>query len=180
MLRSGLSLRSRGLWRWGLGRGKALRLSMGGTGGGGLGLRLCLSRGLRHRLRAGGSLGVRCGSLGLLPRRRRGLLSSGRQGLRLVLGLRGQGVGNGCGLGGKLRLCRELRRRRCLRLRSELVLGAGGGRRPAGSGGLSLRVGGGLRRGGGPSRGGTLRGGALRGGGGLRRSWRRRLCRGGL
>jgi hypothetical protein len=135
VLRRGLGLRSRRLgslrrWRRELRRGKAvrlsrglrlrLRLSMGAARRKGLSLRQCLSlrrclgRGLCHGLGTGGRLGLRA-SLS------RGLLSAGRLGLPRILGLRGQSVGDGCRLGGNLRLHREPWLGLSLGLRSDLV-----------------------------------------------------------
>jgi hypothetical protein len=137
VLRRGLGLRSRGLGsrglgslrRWrrelrrskslrlshqGLGLGLRLRLSMGAARRHPLSLRRCLGRGLCHGLRTGGRLGLR-GSLS------RQLLSTGRLGWPRILGLRGQSVGDGCRLGGNLRLRREPGLGRSLGLRSDLV-----------------------------------------------------------
>jgi hypothetical protein len=129
VLRRGLGLRSRGLeslhrWRRELGRGKALRLSrglelrlrlsMGAARRHRLSLRRCLGSGVCHGLGAGGRLGPR-GSLS------HGLLSTGRLGMPRILGLRGQSVGDGCRLGGNLRLRREPGLGRSLGLRSDLV-----------------------------------------------------------
>jgi len=129
VLRRGPGLRCRGLgslhrWRRELGRGKALRLSralrqrlrlsMGAARRHRLNPRRCLGRGLCHGLGTAGRLGLR-GSLS------RGLLSTGRLGVPRILGLRGQSVGDGCGLGGNLGLRREPGLGRCLGLRSDLV-----------------------------------------------------------
>jgi hypothetical protein len=123
VLRRGLGLRSRGLeslhrWRRELGRGKALRLSRG------LELRLRLSMGAarRHRLSLRRCLGSGvCHGLGPRGSLSHGLLSTGRLSMPRILGLRGQSVGDGCRLGGNLRLRREPGLGRSLGLRSDLV-----------------------------------------------------------
>ena len=142
MLRRGPRLRAGGLGRLRqrrreLGRGRALRLSqglgrclrlsMGAARRLSLGLclsvwlRLCLGgglrwrcRGLRHGLGTGGRLGLR-DSLS------RGLLPTGHLVLPRILGLRGQSVGDGCWLGGKLRMRREPGLGRSLGLRRDLA-----------------------------------------------------------
>jgi hypothetical protein len=131
VLRRGLGLWRRGLGslrRWrrelrrskslrlsrGLGLGLRLRLSMGADRRHPMSLRRCLARGLCHGLGTGGRLRPR-GSLS------RQLLSTGRLGLPWILGLRGQSVGDGCRLGGNLRLRREPGLGRSLGLRSDLV-----------------------------------------------------------
>jgi hypothetical protein len=81
-----------------LNRGLWLRLSVGRTRRGGLGLR-CRGRSLRHGLGSSRCLSLR-GRLGLLRRERRGLLRTGCLRLPWILCLRGQGVGDGRGLGG--------------------------------------------------------------------------------
>ena len=140
MLRPGLGLRSRclgglrslrglGRWRRELGRGKALRLSMrlrlrlSMRGARRPGLWLCLGRGLRRRRKgrcSGGRLGLHAG-LGLLRRQARGHLPTGRLSLPRILGLRGQSMGDGGGLGGKLRLRRGPRLGRSLGQRGDLA-----------------------------------------------------------
>jgi len=71
-------------------------------------------RGLRHGLGADRGLGLR-GSLS------RGLLPTGQLDFPRILGLRGQSVGDGSWLGGKLRMRREPRLGRSLGRRRSLV-----------------------------------------------------------
>ena len=132
MLRRGPRLQAGGLGRLRrrrreLGRGKALRLSQG------LGLCLRLSMGAARRLGLclGGRLRWRCrglrhglgtgGRLGLRDSLSRELLPTGHLGLPRILGLRGQSVGDGCWLGGKLRMRREPGLGRSLGLRRDLA-----------------------------------------------------------
>ena len=150
------------------GLGRCLRLSMGAARRLSLGLclwlwlclRLCLGGGLRWRcrgLRYGLGTG---GRLGLRDSLSRGLLPTGHLGLPRILGLRGKSVGDGCWLGGKLRMRREPGLGRSLGLRRDLARCAGGC--------LSLARGLGL---GGGRRGGLCRRWSLRRHG---RGWNRR------